>query len=102
MICVIATIETTAGRRGDLVAVFRDLVAAVRAETGCIEYVPMIDARSFFGAHGPARENVVTVVEKWESLAALEAHLNTPHMAEFRRKTESMRLSTNLQVLEPA
>ena len=31
MICVLATIETTAGRRGDLVAVFRGLVPQVRA-----------------------------------------------------------------------
>ncbi len=102
MICVLATIETTAGRRGDLEAVFRKLVSQVRAEAGCIEYVPMIDAPSGFEAQGPVRENVVTVVEKWESLAALEAHLKTPHMAEFRRQTESMRLSTRLQILQPA
>ena len=102
MICVLATIETTAGRRGDLVAVFRGLVPQVRAEQGCLEYAAMIDAPSGFEAQGPVRENVVTVVEKWESLAALEAHLKTPHMADFRRQTESMRLSTRLQILQPA
>jgi quinol monooxygenase YgiN len=99
MICVIATIETIAGRRDDLLAVFRGLAPTVRAEKGCIEYVPMIDTPSGFGT---VRPNVVTVVEKWESLAALEAHLKTPHMAEFRRQTESIRQSLSIQVLEPA
>ena len=102
MICVIATIETAAGRRDDLLAVFRGLVPKVRAERGCIEYAPMIDAPSGLDAQGPLRENVVAVVEKWESLAALEAHLKTPHMAEFRRQTEHLRLSTRLQILQPA
>jgi quinol monooxygenase YgiN len=96
MICVIATIETKAGRRDDLLAVFEKLVPQVRAETGCIEYTPMIDVPCDLV---PARANVVTMVEKWESLAALEAHLKTPHMAEFRRQTEPLRLSLTLQVL---
>jgi quinol monooxygenase YgiN len=102
MICVIATIETAAGRRDDLLTVFRGLVPQVRTEKGCIEYAPMIDVPSGLEAQGPLRQNVVAVVEKWESLAALEAHLKTPHMAEFRRQTEDMRLSARLQILQPA
>jgi quinol monooxygenase YgiN len=102
MICVIATIEAAAGRRDDLVAVFRGLVAAVRAEKGCIEYVPMIDTPSGIGAQGPVRPNAVTVVEKWDSLAALDAHLKTLHMAAFFRQTETMRRGITLQILQPA
>lgn len=99
MICVVATIETKPGSREDLRKVFEGLVSDVRAEKGCIEYTPMIDVPSSMTS---VRDNVVTVVEKWESLAALEAHLATPHMAEFRRKTVDMRLSLSLQILEPA
>ena len=99
MICVIATIETAPGRRDDLLAVCKNLVPQVRAEKGCIEYGPTVDAVCNLA---PARPNVVTMVEKWESIAALEAHLATPHMAEFRRQTADMRLSLSLQVLEPA
>lgn len=102
MICVIATIETAAGLRDDLLDVFRELVPKVRAEPGCIEYTPMIDTPSGLNAQGALRVNVVAVVEKWESLAALTAHLATPHMAEFRRQTEHLRLSMRLQVLQPA
>lgn len=99
MICVIATIETKAGSRDDLLKVFEGLVADVRAEKGCIEYVPTIDVPSSMTT---VRDNVVTVVEKWESLAALEAHLATPHMVAFRNQTADMRLSLSLQILEPA
>jgi len=100
MICVIATIETAPGRRDDLLAVLRGLVPKVRAETGCLEYGPMIDAPNAMTA--PNRDNVVTMVEKWQSLAALEAHLKTPHMADFRRQTEPLGLTLSLQILQPA
>jgi quinol monooxygenase YgiN len=100
MIAVIATIETAPGRRNDLLAVMRGLVPKVRAEEGCLEYAPMIDVPNGLGV--PVRDNVVTMIEKWENLAALEAHLKTPHMGEFRRQTEPLRLSLSLQILEPA
>lgn len=99
MICVIATIEVAPGRRDDLLAVVANLVPQVRAEQGCIEYGPTIDVPSNLAAMRP---NVVTMIEKWESVAALEAHLGTPHMAEFRRQTADMRLNLSLQVVEPA
>jgi quinol monooxygenase YgiN len=102
MICVLATIETVAGRRDDLADVFRDLTPKVRAEKGCIEYTPMIDTPSGLAAQGPLRENVLVVVEKWESVAALQAHLNTPHMAEFGKQTAALRVGISLQVLEAA
>ena len=97
MICVIATLEVASGKRDALLGVFEKLVPLVRAEKGCIEYTPMIDAANDMTA---TRSNVVTMVEKWESLAALEAHLKTPHMAEFRRQTEPLRLSLGLQILQ--
>jgi quinol monooxygenase YgiN len=97
MICVIATIETAAGRRDGLLAVFEKLVPQVLAENGCIEYAPLVDVPCDLAT---TRPNVVTMVEKWESLVALEAHLATPHMAEFRKQTADMRLSLSLQILQ--
>ena len=97
MICVIATIETKAGSRDNLLAVFEKLVPHVLAEKGCIEYTPMIDVPCDLAS---IRANVVTMVEKWESLAALEAHLKAPHMAEFRRQSEPLRLNVSLQILQ--
>ncbi len=99
MIAVIATIETAPGRRDDLLAVFRGLVPKVRAEQGCLEYTPMIDVPN--GMTSPVRDNVVTLIEKWESLAALEAHLKTPHMAEFSQQIGPLGFSLRLQIVQP-
>jgi quinol monooxygenase YgiN len=100
MICVIATIETAPGRRNDLLAIMRGLVPKVRAEQGCLEYTPMIDLPSDLA--GPGRDNAVTMIEKWESLAALEAHLKTPHMGDFRHQSEPLGLKLSLQIVQPA
>jgi len=99
MICVIATIETAPGRRDDLVRLFQTLAPKVRAEKGCIEYLPAVDAQTNLA---PRRDNVVSVVEKWESISALELHLQAPHMVEFRKQAAPLRRGISRQVLDPA
>ena len=101
MIYVIATIEVVPGRREEMLAATRQIVPTVRAEEGCIEYGPMIDTPSGLPVQGPVRPDVVTMVEKWESRAALEAHLKTPHMVDYFQRTENLRRGLSLQVLEP-
>ena len=49
-----------------------------------------------------AIDNVVTVVEKWASVEALEAHLMAPHMLEYRKRVKPMVVGTSLEILEPA
>ncbi|GAB4142964.1 MAG: putative quinol monooxygenase [Planctomycetaceae bacterium] len=102
MIYVIATIEIAEGRRDDFLNEFRKIIPAVRAEDGCIEYGPAIDTETGIDAQQPLRENVVTVMEKWESVDALKAHLVAPHMLEYRPKVKDIVLSTRLEILEPA
>ena len=104
MICVIATIQVTEGRRDDFLALFRELVPKVHAEDGCVEYGPTVDLETNIEVQTPIRPNVVTVVEKWESVAALERHLIAPHMGEFRESAKEQQLveSITLQIVEPA
>lgn len=101
MIHVIATIETAAGQRDAVLAEFRRLIPLVRAEAGCLEYGTAIDVASGLAAQGPPRSNVVTVVEKWESLDALKAHTQAPHMLEYRTRVKALVVGMTLQVLEP-
>ncbi len=101
MIHVIANIELKPGTRDAYLAVFRGLVPKVRAEAGCIEYGPTADARTDIRAQLPFRENVITIVEKWESLAALGAHLAAPHMADYRAAVKDLVVKVTLQILEP-
>ncbi len=85
-----------------MLAAIRKIVATVRAEKGCIEYGPMIDKASGLPAQNPVRPDVMTMVEKWESLAALDAHLKTPHMTAYFEQTGQWRRGLSLQILEPA
>ena len=102
MISVIATIETGEGGRDDFLGAFGRLVPKVLAEEGCIEYGPWVDVPTSIPGQSAAGGNVVTVIEKWESVEALEAHLMAPHMLEFRKAIEKLPVSITLQILEPA
>ena len=101
MIIVLATIEIADGQRDDFFTQFHEIVPLVRAEDGCIEYGPTIDVETNIAAQGPLRDNVATIVEKWEDLAALEAHLVAPHMLEYRQRVKDLVKQVQIQVLQP-
>lgn len=102
MIVVLATIELNPGKRNDFLAEFKKIVEPVRAEEGCIEYFPATDHSTNLPAQGPAREDIVVVIEKWESIEALEAHLIAPHMMAYRPKVKDFVKRVSLQILNPA
>jgi len=101
MIHVIATVELADGKRAAFLQEFQKLVPLVRAEAGCLEYGPAIDVPTGIGAQIPVRENVVTVIEKWSDVSALEKHLAAPHMNDYRPRVKELVKSTKLQVLGP-
>jgi quinol monooxygenase YgiN len=102
MIHVIATIEIKPGQRDGYLAEFRKLVPSVLAEAGCIEYGPTIEVATGLPPQRPLREDVVTIVEKWESVEHLKDHLAAPHMQEFRPRVKALVVNTSIVVLEPA
>ncbi|MEQ8849687.1 putative quinol monooxygenase [Botrimarina sp.] len=102
MIHVVATLRVDPQRRAEFLAVFTDLTPKVQAEKGCLEYGAAIDKRTAIEAQELAGDDAVVVIEKWESVEALEAHLAAPHMAEFREHTADMLRGVSLRVLRPA
>lgn len=102
MIHVIATIELNAGTRESFLAEFRKVQPKVRAENGCLEYGAAIDLETKLAAQIPLRPDVVTLVEKWESLEHLNAHLAAPHMTPYRAQVKPFVIRMTLQVFEPA
>lgn len=100
MIHVIAEIEVHGGAREEFLVEFRRLVPTVRDEDGCIEYGPAIDLASDLSAQ--VRPNVVTVMEKWASEAALQAHLKAPHMDEYRKRAGHLIKGVSIRVYAPA
>ena len=101
MIHVIASIGVKPGKRAAFIETFKANIPNVLAEDGCIEYIPAIDAESGIEAQW-LDETVVTVIEKWETLAALHAHLAAPHMEKFRNDTALLVEDVSLTILENA
>lgn len=102
MIHVIARIEVKPGQRARLLEEFGRIVDQVRAEAGCIEYGPTVDVETGLDPVGPPDPDTVTVIEKWESVEALRAHLDAPHMAAYRERVAEIVTGTRLHVTEPA
>jgi len=90
------------GTRGAWLAEFRKIIADVRAEKGCLEYGPAIDAATDIEIQAKVGPDKVVVVEKWEDVAALKAHSVTPHMQSYRVQVKDYVRAVNLLVLDPA
>ena len=102
MIHVIATIELKPNSRENYLKVLRNNVSNVKAEAGCLGYEPAVDIDSGLPAQGAVRENVVTIVEAWESLEHLVAHLKTPHMRSYRDVVTDYVEDVKVQIMAPA
>jgi quinol monooxygenase YgiN len=102
MIHVVAVITTKPGRREEVLTHFRALVPEVRAEVGCVEYVPVVDADTDLAVQTPFGPDTFTVIEKWESVDALRAHGAAPHMAAYAAKTQDMVAERAIYVLSEA
>jgi len=102
MIHVLATIELQPGTRDQFLAEFHKVMPAVHAEAGCIEYGPTIDAVTPITQQQPLGANVALIVEKWDSVEALQAHLVAPHMTAYRERVKPFIANVRLQILQPA
>jgi quinol monooxygenase YgiN len=102
MIHVLAIITAKPGQRDAILREFHANIPAVRAEQGCIEYGPAIDAEGMGGFQTKFGPNSFVVIEKWESSDALKAHAAAPHMAAYAAKTKEMIQSRVIHVLSPA
>jgi len=101
MINVIASIHIKEGRLSEFVEIFKSNIPNVLEEKGCMEYVPTIDVPASL----PPQElnnNVVTIIEKWDSLEDLQAHLSTPHMLAYKERVEDIVDKVSLKVLGEA
>jgi len=97
MINVIASIHIKEGRLSEFIEIFKSNIPKVLEEKGCIEYVPTIDVPAGL----PPQElnnNVVTIIEKWDSLEDLQAHLSAPHMLAYKENVKDLVEKLSLKV----
>lgn len=99
MIHLIAYITAQPGKRAELLKAFHTVIPDVRAEPGCIEYAPAVDADDFPGVAAPIGPDTYAVVEKWASAEALRAHMAAPHMKEYAARTKHLIAGRVLHVM---
>lgn len=99
MIHVLATVELVPDKKEAFLKEFRKVVPDVRREKGCIEYGPTVDMPADMPT--PVRDNIVVIIEKWESLDDLKAHLMAPHMKIYRAAVKDLVKGMQVQVLKP-
>src|SRR5262249_11140219 len=86
--------EAKEGAGPKLEAAFAKAVSASRREKGCLSYDLNRDA---------TMPNRYVVYERWQNLAALEAHQNAAHIATLRKEIADLRTAApEAQVLVPA
>lgn len=99
MIHVVAILTAHPGQRSPLLAALEANLETVRAEHGCLEYGPAIDADTSPAKFGP---DSIVVLERWATLDALAAHARAPHMAAYAAATKHLVASRTIHVLTPA
>ncbi|MCB2084122.1 MAG: antibiotic biosynthesis monooxygenase [Sphingomonadaceae bacterium] len=84
MIQIVGTVRIPAGSIDAARPAMERMLAASRAEPGCLRYSYAVDVLD---------EGLVHVVEAWADRDALAAHFQTPHMAEWRAEFAALGIS---------
>ena len=101
MIHVIATIELKPDSRENYLEILKNNVPHVKAEAGCLQYEPAIDIDSGLPFQETIKDNVVVIIEVWESLDHLVDHLKTPHMLAYRDAVANYVKRVSVRIMEP-
>lgn len=101
MIHVLASIQIKEDRVSEFIDIFKANIPHVLKEQGCVQYVPTIDVPTGLPlqALNPA---VVTIIEQWNSLDDLRAHLSAPHMLAYQAQVKELVENVSLKVLTEA
>jgi quinol monooxygenase YgiN len=78
MIQVIATIKARDGQRQRLLDAFGEILTEVRAKAGCRQYTLGLHLPSGMPGQAPSDPSEFVIVEQWDNLAALQAHIADP------------------------
>jgi quinol monooxygenase YgiN len=98
---VIAIVTTKPGQREAVLQHFRANMPAVHAEKGCQKYIPVIDDPNGGAMQALLGSDTFMVVEEWETLADLQAHAASSHMAAYAAKVKDLLDGRTIHVLQP-
>ncbi|MFZ4833076.1 putative quinol monooxygenase [Rouxiella sp. Mn2063] len=98
MITVIAEITVKPGRRDAVLERIHQLLPSVLAEDGCHRYEPYTDVQDQLSWRKDAPDSIF-MLEEWESVAHLEAHLKIEHMNAHRERIKDDVVNVTISVL---
>lgn len=103
MLTVLAEIRTRPGahHRQAVIDSFAIVVPLVLKEAGCHGYQPLVDNAAQVAFQTTAPDSIF-MVEQWETVAHLEAHLQTAHMQEHSERVNNDVLEVHIRILEDA
>lgn len=100
MVHVVVTMRIKEGRMEAFLAACAALRPQVLQEPGCLSYDYTRDSPSPRDPQQPLEADRITLIERWESMEALKAHLETPHMRLAGAQMKEMRASAELRFME--
>jgi quinol monooxygenase YgiN len=83
MIIVMGTVRIAPEHIANALPAVRKMVAASNAEDGCLLYAYATDLFD---------PGLIRVSERWRDRAAFDAHLTTPHLAEWRQVVRTLEM----------
>ncbi|HAS82793.1 MAG TPA: antibiotic biosynthesis monooxygenase [Verrucomicrobia bacterium] len=101
MIHVIASIHIHPGKKAEFIKIFKSIIPDVHREQGCVAYAPTVDVPTGLEPQ-QLDADVVTIIEQWETLEDLRAHLIAPHMLAYRPKVADLVSNVSLRILTEA
>ncbi|GAB7128180.1 putative quinol monooxygenase [Silvimonas sp. JCM 19000] len=101
MITVFAEIKAHPGQRAAVLQAFERLLPSVLAEPGCGGYKPLIDIDGQVPWQA-LEPDTIFMLEQWQDMAALEAHMQMPHMAAHKAATQDLIAEVKIRILDAA
>ena len=85
MIVVQVEVIVEPGSASKVVDAVKKMETATRKEAGCLKYAFAVDISD---------PGMVRVIERWESMDAIKAHMASPHMAQFQKDVMALQPSS--------
>ncbi len=100
MIYVIAAIRVREGQREVVARRFGEIIAAVRAKAGCLEYELAVHLPSGLPGQPAFDDNELMIVEKWTDLDALKTHMADPVYQDWYITVWPLLAGASMQIFE--
>jgi len=101
MLIVIADIQIRSGapHRENVLNAFRKITPIVLQEDGCYGYELLVDHESNMNYQTKLPDSI-TMLEHWESIEHLNAHLQTSHMQAYKQHVKDDVLDVKIRIMQ--